>query len=83
MLFIFEKEGAYPFWMKDTHIPLDIIWLNSKKEVTKIITTLKTDSEDYLINSKPSKYVIELNANESFKLNLKIGDTVDIPKFND
>lgn len=83
MLFVFEKEDRYPFWMKDTHLPLDIIWLNSKHQVVKIITALKTDSEEYLVSSKPAKYVVELNANESFKLNLKTGDTIEIPQFDD
>ena len=36
MLFIFEKEGEYPFWMKNTLIPLDIIWINKDKEVVFI-----------------------------------------------
>jgi uncharacterized membrane protein (UPF0127 family) len=29
MLFIFEQDGVYPFWMKNTLIPLDMIWINS------------------------------------------------------
>lgn len=83
MLFVFTREGKYPFWMKDTHIPLDIIWLNSKYQIVKITTAVKTDSNNLYTNQKPAKYVIELNANESFRLNLNIGDTVKIPNPND
>jgi uncharacterized protein len=36
MLFIFEKSGRHSFWMKNTLIPLDIIWINSEKEVVYI-----------------------------------------------
>ena len=79
MLFVFNKSGKQAFWMKDTHIPLDIIWLDSKFQIVKIITAIKTDSEDIYINEKPAKYVIELNANESLKLGLKIGNTIQIP----
>src|ERR1044072_2206464 len=28
MLFVFPQEGLYPFWMKSTLIPLDIVWLD-------------------------------------------------------
>ncbi len=78
MLFIFDKEGRYPFWMKDTHVPLDIIWLNSQYEIVKIITALNTDSDIIYSNQDPAKYVIELPANEVFKQNLKVGDTISI-----
>lgn len=83
MLFVFNKEGIYPFWMKDTHIPLDMIWLDSNYKIVKIITAVKTDSTDQYSNDQPAKYVIELRANESFKLDLKIGDTISIPNLND
>ena len=78
MFFPFKIPGRYPYWMKDTHIPLDIIWLNSKFKVVKITTAVKTDSDFIYTNKKLAKYVIELNANESFKLDLNVGDTVAI-----
>ncbi|HNZ84257.1 MAG TPA: DUF192 domain-containing protein [Candidatus Woesebacteria bacterium] len=78
MLFVFDREGKYPFWMKDTKIPLDIIWLNSKFEVVKIITATETDSLKSFTNDQPALYVIELNANEVFKLDLKVGDIIQL-----
>lgn len=36
MLFVFDNQGWYPFWMKGTYIPLDIIWVNDQKEVVYI-----------------------------------------------
>ena len=36
MLFIFEQEGIYPFWMKDTLIPLDMIWISEEKKIVFI-----------------------------------------------
>jgi len=64
--------------MKDTKIPLDIIWLNSKFEVVKIITATETDSLKSFTNDQPALYVIELNANEVFKLDLKVGDIIQL-----
>jgi len=37
MLFIFPESAFWPFWMKDTYIPLDILWLNEKQEVVEIV----------------------------------------------
>lgn len=83
MLFVFKDEGIYPFWMKDTHIPLDMIWIDSDNKIVKITTALETNSEKKYTNDKPAKYVIELNANEAFKLDLKIGDTIPISGINE
>lgn len=78
MVFVFDREGKHSFWMKDTHLPLDIIWLNSKKEIVKIINAAGADSETVYTNKDPAKYAIELKANEALKLNLKIGDTIPL-----
>lgn len=83
MIFVFSQEGSLPFWMKDTLIPLDMIWINSKGEVVDIKNVSKTKSLDIIQNSAPAKFVIELNLNETQKINLKIGDTIDLSQLNE
>lgn len=84
MIFVFPFEGVLPFWMKDTLIPLDIIWINSTNKIVSIQTaTIETDKVDLQLhvytNDEPAKYVIELNAGSAQKIGLKVGDSIDIP----
>jgi uncharacterized protein len=83
MIFLFSKDGSLPFWMKDTLIPLDMIWTNSNGQITDIITATETESLKVLQNSKPAKYVLELNAHDSQKIGLKIGDFINLPNLSD
>lgn len=83
MLFVFPRQKIHTFWMKDTFIPLDMIWLDKNFKVVKIATILETNSEKLYANKNKAKYVIELNANEVFKRDLKIGDTIQFPDFNE
>lgn len=78
MIFPFSSESIHPFWMKDTSIPLDIIWLNQQGRVVSIITGKPNDTT-IIQNTSPAKFVIELNTSDSQKLNLAIGDTINIP----
>lgn len=66
MLFIFEKDQAGCFWMKDTVIPLDMIWLDSEKRVTNIKYNALPDSdpESYCPQNKAT-FVLELNAGQA------------------
>ncbi len=85
MIFIYSEEGIYPFWMKDTLIPLDMIWVNKKGEVVDIFTAYPEPGvplyklKNYT-NSSPAKYIIELNANQAQQLNLRKGDILDVSK---
>lgn len=83
MIFIFNQDGSLPFWMKDTLIPLDMIWINSKGEVVDIKNVRKINSLDIIQNSTPAKYVIELNIGDTQKINLKIGDTINLSSLSD
>jgi len=77
MLFIFEKEEIYSFWMKNTLIPLDIIWLNENKEVVFIVKNAQPCEEENCPSIKPDKearYVLEINAGLVDKIGLKTGN---------
>jgi hypothetical protein len=83
MLFIFRSQAIQTFWMKDTLIPLDIIFIKESGQITDIYTASpergKSDFQLTLYkSSQPTKYVIELNANIASKLNLKIGDYIKL-----
>jgi len=83
MLFIFNWETIQSFWMKDTMIPLDMMFINKNGQITDIYTATpqpgKSDFQLTLYQSTlPSIYVIELNANTVQKLNLKKGDLLKL-----
>jgi hypothetical protein len=81
MLFVFNEEGIYPFWMKNTLIPLDIIWISSNNEVVFISENTQPCKEDSCFSITPTqkaKYVLEINAGVSKEIGLKIGDKLEI-----
>ncbi len=79
MLFVFGSEGIYPFWMKNTHIPLDIIWIDRNSTIVHVEHAVPYTGNYLLYSSNmPAKYVIEIKAGfvENNKINL--GDKVSI-----
>ena len=76
MLFIFNEEGGYNFWMKNTLITLDIIWINSEKEVVYIEHRAEPCSEtcESITPGVNSQFVLEINGDIAKKLNINIGD---------
>lgn len=62
MLFIFDKEEPQAFWMKNTIIPLDILYVNSNKEIVSIAANTEPFSEKSLPSAGPAIYVVEVNA---------------------
>lgn len=81
MLFIFEKEGDYSFWMKNTFIPLDIIWINENKEVVFISKNNNPCFEGRcpLINpGKTALYVLEINGGMAERIGLVVGKKAEI-----
>lgn len=79
MLFVFDQEDIYSFWMENTLIPLDIIWLDKNYKVAYIFKNAQPCKEECenIIPDQPAQYVLELNAGETEKIGLKIKD-----KFN-
>ena len=63
-------------WMKNTYIPLDIIFLNDSMEIVGYIQDAEPLSTKSLEINKPSSYVLEMNGNSVVKHNMKIGDKI-------
>jgi len=79
MLFIFDKEGVYPFWMKNTLIPLDIIWIDKNYTVVFINKNSQPCGvgDCQSINSDVNaQYVLEINAGLCDNLGINMGDVV-------
>ena len=85
ILFTYKEEGKHPFWMKNTLIPLDIIWINKDKEVIFIgqnIQPCKAEPCPVINPNVGAKYVLELNARTVEEIELTIGDELDFDIIN-
>lgn len=83
MLFVFGISGRYGFWMKDMLMPIDMIWINDKGVVVKIVENAKP--EDYpatYINDAPASYVLELASGQAKAKGLYLGTKVSIQTNN-
>jgi uncharacterized membrane protein (UPF0127 family) len=71
MLFVFDVEEQQSFWMKNTYIPLDIIYVSAKKEIVSIAADCKPLSEESVPSIGNAKYVVEVNGGYAAKQGLK------------
>lgn len=77
MLFIYEDERPRPnFYMKNTKIPLDLIYINSNYNVVEINRNAKPLDESPIRAQKPAKYVLEVKA--GFAEMFNITDSISI-----
>lgn len=77
MLFIFSSESDLTFWMKNTYIPLDIIFLNKEKEIIKIHKNATPLNSEILYPSDgPAQFVIEINGGLTEEWGIKEGQSV-------
>lgn len=81
MFFVFEEEDEKSFWMKNTLIPLDMIFIGADYRVvsiTKGAVPCKADPCGSYPSKGPAKYVLEVNAGVSDKAGLKEGDKTEL-----
>lgn len=80
MLFVFDEVGVYSFWMKNTLIPLDLIWLNEDLEVVHIETATPCVEEPCKIYTPSSDavYTLEINAGLAEKYNIGVGSVASL-----
>lgn len=79
MLFHFDLPGEHPFWMKNTVISLDMIWMDANKRIVHIeshVPPCKLDPCPQYRSKKRSVYVLEINAGMARRWGLKVGSTL-------
>ncbi len=81
MIFVFPESGYYPFWMKNTLIPLDMLWLDGGARIVSIAPSVPPCKADPCPSYPPdgdATYVIEVVSGFCRDHHLKIGDTVKL-----
>ena len=76
MLFIFPEKKKIGIWMKNTIIPLDIIFISEEKIIQKIIYSAVPMDNTIYSSEDLSKYVLEINAGLSKEFQIKKGNKV-------
>ena len=76
MLFIFPTERYQSFWMLNTLFSLDMLFINSNKEIVTIHKNTAPVSQQSYPSSKPAIYVLEVVAGYTDKFNIKEGDKI-------
>jgi len=77
ILFIFSLEELQSFWMRNTFISLDLIFVNTAKKIVTIHSNTATLSDQSYPSSAPALYVIEVNAGYTQAHNIHEGDKID------
>ncbi len=77
MLFVYPAEGRHTFWMKNTYIPLDMIFIGANRRVVEIVANAKPLSTESLGGTAPSQFVLEVVAGFCKKHGVKVGDRVE------
>ncbi|HEY3277536.1 MAG TPA: DUF192 domain-containing protein [Syntrophorhabdaceae bacterium] len=78
MLFIFGKDEERAFWMRNTLIPLDIIFIDSRFKVVSVHDFAKPKDETSISSRFPAKYVVEVKGGKAATCRINAGTRVKI-----
>jgi len=84
MLFLFDETGAHPFWMKNTLIPLDMIFIAEDGRVAGVVARAVPGDLSPRSAGGPSRYVLEVNGGWAEAHGVATGDRVrfeNVPRF--
>lgn len=76
MLFVFEEATPQSFWMRNTMISLDIIYVDQNKKIVSIQKKAKPYSDESLPSFGNAQYVVEVNGGYCDKYGIQVGDTI-------
>jgi len=76
MLFDFEREEPVAMWMRNTYIPLDMLFIRADGRIHRVHERAQPLDETTIPAGAPVRYVLELNGGAAAKLGIKAGDRV-------
>jgi len=79
MLFVFPSTGDLAFWMKNTPLPLDILFIDANGHVVSVAENTTPYSETSIPARAPARYVLEVNAGYAREHGVEPGTAVDLP----
>jgi uncharacterized membrane protein (UPF0127 family) len=82
MLFDFATERPVMMWMKNTYLPLDMIFIGRSGRVVGLAENTEPLSEKIIPSGAPAYGVLEVNAGTAARIGLKIGDSIRHPLFD-
>jgi uncharacterized membrane protein (UPF0127 family) len=80
MLFIYSNEAPRSFYMKNTYIPLDIIFYSKDSAVVSFQKNTIPRDETSLPSNGPAQFILELNAGKVDQWNIEVGDKMDFTR---
>jgi uncharacterized membrane protein (UPF0127 family) len=78
MIFLFGDEHEITMWMKNTYIPLDMVFIGNDWHIVHIARDAEPFSTDIISSVQPASRVLEILAGQADKLGLKPGDAVSL-----
>ena len=85
MIFVFPQMGEYAFWMKNTIIPLDMIWIDESRKVVHVAHDVPPCQADPCPSYPPganAKYVLEVGAGVAAKHHVADGDVLTFERLD-
>lgn len=77
MLFVYDQAAMHNFYMKNTYIPLDIIFFGSDSTAVSYKENAEPLDESLIPSQKPAQFILEINAGLVEKWNIELGDKID------
>jgi len=78
MLFIFSDDQPRSFWMANTPLPLDILFVNSQLEIVRIHRNTQPYSQKSIQSEAPARFVVEVNAGYTLENDIREGMKISI-----
>lgn len=76
MLFDYREPRSVQMWMKNTHIPLDMLFIDAEGYIVHIVEHTRPLSREIIDSTQPVRAVLEVNAGSSDRRGLRVGDRV-------